>query len=325
MKNLYFLLALICVSSAWAKKPAAKVQEKTAEAHTEQLNFKGDALVAMQEAKTLLGRVPTFFNYFPESAIPGAWQEFRDLQLSDKTALPGKYKELIGAAVAAQIPCHYCSYFHNKAVTTLHNGQQKEVFEAIAISALTRHWSTFFNGINLDESSFKKEVDKMIKAQESTSASTASTASFDGTNNFEKTYSEIKNMFGFIPEFLKKFPQGAVTGAWEELKMLEFNNSSIPAKYKALIGLGVASQVPCKYCIYMDTKTALSEGASEKEIYEAIALASITRHWSTVLNGNLITDAEFTRDTDFIFNYLKKGAAAKQLGEMQKTSDEQTR
>src|SRR5437867_10419898 len=54
------------------------------------------------------GSVPTFIKQLPKAALAGAWQEEKDLELSDKTALPPKTKALISLAVAAQIPCQYC-------------------------------------------------------------------------------------------------------------------------------------------------------------------------------------------------------------------------
>ena len=39
----------------------------------------------------------------PEAGIGGAWREFKTIQLNPHSAVPGKYKELIGLAVAAQI------------------------------------------------------------------------------------------------------------------------------------------------------------------------------------------------------------------------------
>ena len=38
----------------------------------------------------------------------------KTLQLNPNTALPGRTKELIGLAVAAQIPCHYCIVAHTE-------------------------------------------------------------------------------------------------------------------------------------------------------------------------------------------------------------------
>src|SRR6476659_3949803 len=50
------------------------------------------------------GSVPTFVKQLPTPILAGAWQEEKDLELSDKTALSPKEKALISLAVAAQIP-----------------------------------------------------------------------------------------------------------------------------------------------------------------------------------------------------------------------------
>jgi hypothetical protein len=48
-------------------------------------------------------------------------------------------------------------------------------------------------------------------------------------------------------------------------------------------------------------------GAGDVEIREAVAMASITRHWSTFLNGTLTDEAVFRRETDqAIANVRKK-------------------
>src|SRR5207253_3866499 len=115
----------------------------------------------LQEIKTTFGTVPTFFKEFPESGLIGAWEEFKAIQLNPKTALSPKTKELIGVAVAAQIPCRYCTYFHKKSATF--NGATKaELNMAIAVSAIARKWSTYFNGAQLDMASLQADVDKMM-------------------------------------------------------------------------------------------------------------------------------------------------------------------
>src|SRR5688572_26234135 len=59
-----------------------------------------------------LGFVPAFFQKLPDSMLPGAWEEMKGLQLNPATALDGRTKELIGLAVAAQVPCRYCIIAH---------------------------------------------------------------------------------------------------------------------------------------------------------------------------------------------------------------------
>ena len=66
---------------------------------------KSEAAATFRDIEQTLGLVPGFFRQFPEAGIAGAWQEFKNIQLNPNTELNGKTKELIGLAVAAQIPC----------------------------------------------------------------------------------------------------------------------------------------------------------------------------------------------------------------------------
>jgi AhpD family alkylhydroperoxidase len=106
--------------------------------------------------------VPGFFKVFPQSGIAGAWDEFKTVQLNPNTALDGKTKQLIGLAVAAQIPCQYCVYFHTAAAKA-NGANQEEIEEAVAMAAMTRHWSTVLNGMEVDLGSFKKDTDTVLE------------------------------------------------------------------------------------------------------------------------------------------------------------------
>ena len=111
------------------------------------------------------------------------------------------------------------------------------------------------------------------------------------------TYKEIEGMFGKVPEFVKKFPKAGVVGAWEEVKSLELSDkTALPPKTKSLIAIAVAAQIPCEYCIYADTIAAKNAGATDEEIAEAVGMAALTRHWSTVFHGLQIDLAQFKKD-----------------------------
>jgi AhpD family alkylhydroperoxidase len=120
------------------------------------------AQATYRDIEQTLGSVPTFFKMFPESGIAGAWAEFKSVQLNPKTALNGKTKELIGLAVAAQVPCHYCIYFHT-AAAKLNGATDAEIREAVAMAAITRHWSTVLNGMQVDPEGFKRETDTVLR------------------------------------------------------------------------------------------------------------------------------------------------------------------
>ena len=120
------------------------------------------AQAAYRDIEQTLGSGPTFFKLFPASGIAGAWAEFKAVQLSPATKLDGKTKELIGLAVSAQIPCTYCVYFHT-AAAKLNGATEEEVREAVAMAAISRHWSTVLNGMQVDLSAFKQETDTVLK------------------------------------------------------------------------------------------------------------------------------------------------------------------
>jgi AhpD family alkylhydroperoxidase len=106
----------LTVTAAAALGVLALVQTAPAEEPPAQATYR--------DIEQTLGSVPTFFKMFPEVGIAGAWSEFKSVQLNPKTKLDGKTKELLGLAVAAQIPCQYCIYFHTAAAKL--NGASEE-------------------------------------------------------------------------------------------------------------------------------------------------------------------------------------------------------
>lgn len=120
------------------------------------------ATAAYKDIQATLGMVPGFFKVFPQSGIAGAWAEFKTIQLNPDTKLNGKTKELIGLAVAAQIPCTYCIYFHTAAAKA-NGATDEEISEAVAMAAISRHWSTVLNGMQVDLAAFKNDTDTVLK------------------------------------------------------------------------------------------------------------------------------------------------------------------
>ncbi|WP_318012298.1 carboxymuconolactone decarboxylase family protein [Mesorhizobium sp. CA4] len=119
-------------------------------------------------------------------------------------------------------------------------------------------------------------------------------------------YKDIQATLGTVPDMFKILPDVAVAGAWAEIKGVQLNpNTALNGKTKELMGLAVASQIPCQYCIYFHTLAAKANGASDEEIKEAIAMAAIVRHWSTMLNGSQVDLATFKKQTDDLFAAVK--------------------
>lgn len=73
---------------------------------------------------------------------------------------------------------------------------------------------------------------------------------------------EMEAALGTVPPFIALLPEGARAGAWSLMKGLSGNpDGEIPPKYRELIALGVAAQIPCTYCAYAHTAFAKAHGA----------------------------------------------------------------
>jgi AhpD family alkylhydroperoxidase len=120
---------------------------------------------------------------------------------------------------------------------------------------------------------------------------------------------DIAKTLGFVPGFLDALPDPALPGTWEEMKGLQLNpNSALPGRVKELIGLGVASQIPCRYCIYAHDAFARLNGASQPELGEAVALAGEERHWSAYFYGMQLDETKFRAEIARIVENAKKPA-----------------
>jgi AhpD family alkylhydroperoxidase len=264
------------------------------------------AAAARADIAKTLGFVPQFFLKFPEEVLPGAWDEMKSLQLNPNTALPGRSKELIGLAVAAQIPCRYCILAHTE-FAKLNGASETEIGEAVAMAAITRHWSTFLNGIQTDETKFRGEIAKIVANVKAASASKAPAGKPIDVVDGQTALAQVTQMLGYAPEFLQRFPGVARAGAWRQMRDVQLNPATaVSGKNKELMGLAVASQVPCRFCIIAHTEFAKLNGATDAEITEAIAMASLTRDLSTLLNGMQVDEPQFRKDVD----RLVKGATA---------------
>jgi AhpD family alkylhydroperoxidase len=109
------------------------------------------------------------------------------------------------------------------------------------------------------------------------------------------------------PPFLKAMePKAAVNSSWQEWMAVFNPNGALDGKTKELIGLAVAAQVPCQYCVYAHTVGAKHAGATDEQIKEAIAASALVRKMSTELNGNQYDMAEFKKQIDAAYSLAKE-------------------
>jgi len=121
------------------------------------------AAATLKEIEQMTGFVPGFVRQIPASLLPSWWQSTKDVEMNPQTALDPKTNELIGRAVAAQIPCEYCIIFHTEAARGM-GATDEQIREAVGISALTRETSTLLNGLQIDKAQFRKDVDRRMHA-----------------------------------------------------------------------------------------------------------------------------------------------------------------
>lgn len=118
----------------------------------------------LRDIESTMGFVPQWMRAIPPALLPGFWQGIKSLQMSDETKLDMKTKELIGLAVAAQVPCDYCVMFHTQAARA-NGATDQEIQEAVGMAAITRQASTLLNGLMIDKTQFKKDLDRMSRGK----------------------------------------------------------------------------------------------------------------------------------------------------------------
>ena len=114
---------------------------------------------ADQDIEAVFGLVPEFLERVPDHLISPEWASFKTLVLSE-TAIPNKYKELIGLAVSGATRCRYCCYFHTEAAR-LFGATDEEIAETGMIAKNTMGWSTWLNTMQFDHDAFTAEFDQV--------------------------------------------------------------------------------------------------------------------------------------------------------------------
>jgi AhpD family alkylhydroperoxidase len=119
---------------------------------------------AKSEIEQTFGTFLTTFKAYPKHALASAWENYKNLS-GPGSSITSKNKELIQLAVASQIPCVYCVYFH-KISAKANGATDEEIKEAIALGAQTRQWSMITQGSGISLDDFKAEFDAAMKYME---------------------------------------------------------------------------------------------------------------------------------------------------------------
>ena len=109
-----------------------------------------------QQIEEMFGVVPGMFKVMPDSSLEMEWELFKRVQF-DEGAIPNKYRELIGLAIASVIKCRYCLFYHTE-LAKLNGATPEEIEDAVHFAKSSVGWSAYISGLQLDFDAFKAEV-----------------------------------------------------------------------------------------------------------------------------------------------------------------------
>ena len=121
---------------------------------------------------------------------------------------------------------------------------------------------------------------------------------------------EIEQTFGAVPSWVDEMPDTGLEGFWSLMRDFQLAETSIPNKYKELIGLGISGATRCRYCALFHTEAAKLFGATDEEIREAAMMAAHTMAASTFVNAMQVDYDTFRRETMDAIAYVRGHTAA---------------
>lgn len=110
----------------------------------------------LKDIEKTFGTVPGFMKAIPSDVLIKDWPLMKKYQLGE-SAIPAKYREFMGLAVAANIKCPYCSLMHT-AMATFYGASDKELSEVAFLASLTARWSAMLHALQYNYDTFVKEV-----------------------------------------------------------------------------------------------------------------------------------------------------------------------
>lgn len=113
----------------------------------------------LRDIEKTLGLVPGFMKALPKDVLVHDWILWKKY-IFTQTKIPGKYRELGGLAIAANIKCPYCQLMHT-AMAKFHGATDEELAEVYYLSSLTARWSAMIHAQHYDWGTFEKEAQQM--------------------------------------------------------------------------------------------------------------------------------------------------------------------
>jgi len=115
-----------------------------------------DTLADIQKT---FGFVPGFMKGLPRDVLIHDWPLMKKYTLGE-SKIPGKYRELMGLAVAANIKCPYCQLFH-MSVAKMSGATPEELAEVAFLASYTSRWSSMIHAQHYPYETFAKETEQI--------------------------------------------------------------------------------------------------------------------------------------------------------------------
>lgn len=125
------------------------------------------------------------------------------------------------------------------------------------------------------------------------------------TTRYGETREDIEETLGLFPGFFEGIPEEEVVQEWPGFERYVLGESEIPAKYRELMGLAVAANIKCPYCQHFHASAARLYGATDEELAETAALASMTARWSAMIHAQGYDLDTFEDETERIGEHLQ--------------------
>ncbi|MBX0293577.1 carboxymuconolactone decarboxylase family protein [Haloarcula nitratireducens] len=120
---------------------------------------------------------------------------------------------------------------------------------------------------------------------------------------------EITETFGMVPTPLDSIPEDDMAGEWHFFRKYTVGESEIPPKYRELMGLAVAANIKCPYCIHFHREAAAMHGATDEELEEVVSLASLTSRYSAMIHALEYDLDQFKDEVAEMADHLEAQAA----------------
>ena len=120
------------------------------------------------------------------------------------------------------------------------------------------------------------------------------------------TRNEIETHLGVIPAEMEAIADPVSDHMWSFVRDLQYSDTELSAREKALVGLGASAAIKEPFCIRYYRSDAELQGLSTDEIKEAITVASSVQFFSTVLQGSEIDFSDFCDEVDQIASHFEE-------------------